>query len=116
MPGQAFFIPAQLGQLGQLGQLSSLGQESCLYGEYVAPLRCVVGRYMPLSHFPGTTYTLDCKEHGIPAKDGIDRIDDTHQPCLSLIPLQIKIPEKISSFDLATIQPSLLESTITGLL
>jgi hypothetical protein len=39
---------------------------------------------MPLSHFPGPAYPLNCKEQGVPAKDGIDRINDTHQPGLPI--------------------------------
>ena len=29
---------------------------------------------MPLPHFPGPAYPLNCKEQGVSTKDGIDRI------------------------------------------
>src|SRR6266567_1726139 len=50
---------------------------------------------MPLSHFPGSTYPLNCKEQSASTKDGIDRINDTHQPDLPIMPLQIKVPKEI---------------------
>src|SRR2546423_4353030 len=50
---------------------------------------------MPLPHFPGSTYPLNCKEQGVSTKNGIDRVNDTHQPGLPIMPLQIKVPKEI---------------------